>query len=58
MSQILVKIKLYKMCKKVMKNEKYQVIIRYYLKMRSGGHGHAFTAPLKNGLSLFHYVLG
>lgn len=34
------------MCPK--SHEKYHIIVRYYLKMKSGGFMHAFTKLLKN----------
>lgn len=43
------------MCPKI--TEKYHIIVRYYLKMKSGGFMHAFTKLLKNSSSLLRYVL-
>jgi len=37
--------------------EKYSIIVRYYLKMKSRGFVHAFTKLLKNSSCLLRYIL-
>lgn len=40
-----------------MKNKNCHIVVKYYFKIKSGEYVHAFTTPLKNKSSQFHYIL-